>query len=471
MSQSRPDASFNALLSATEFRAPDVERAVVGAMILSRRAAEQCAALAATAFTDARYRDIWGEARKLFAETGSVDLPTLGLRLMQAGKRDLMLLAAECQREVVTDANVPQHCRALTDLLQRRSLMETIARTAADALNPLTTNADLCERLSEATYQTQADHGERDEIEDRSAVLVELLRQTLEPDTRPVLRTGIAKLDREIGGLRGGELIVIGGRPGSAKTGLGLTFAQNLGLRGKVQHEPDVPGVIFSLEMTRAQIWNRHIAWLTGLDVARFERPDPAWTSADAQKIAEAYDLTQRSGLYIDTWAGYSVDTLIPRMRRLRDKGMMWFVVDYSAKLKVDKGRSREEEIGKIACELKRTAKLLDVPIVMLHQLNRNSEEKSRIGDLYRPRASDLRDSGQVEQEADIILLTHRPSRYGFTHFDAEEREPTDGMGEIIIEKVRNGPTGIARLAFVERCTRWEMPTDIDRDFSHANPF
>ncbi len=266
------------------------------------------------------------------------------------------------------------------------------------------------------------------------------------------LPTGFAKLDEMTAGLKGGELIIVAGRPGMGKTALALNVALH------ACQERKVPVAVFSLEMRKEELARRLLSSEARVEGGRvrtgmLSRDD--WT-----RLATAAGPLAELPLFIDDTAGLSIMQLRGKARRIRaEHGLGLIVVDYlqlmSAGHRTD---SREQEISEISRSLKGLSKELDVPVMALSQLNRGVE--TRPGKDKRPQLADLRESGAIEQDADVIMFVYRPEVYA----KDEERAPLRGLAEIIVGKQRSGPTGIVKCRFFHEFTRFENLADGEFD-------
>ena len=268
------------------------------------------------------------------------------------------------------------------------------------------------------------------------------------------ISTGFHELDRMTNGLHGGEMVVIAARPSMGKTALAMNIAEHVAISSKL------PVAVFSLEMSSQQLVQRLLCSRARVNLQKVregflaERDFPSLTQA-ASKLAEAE-------IYIDDSAGLSILELRAKARRLKAKNNIeLIVVDYLQLLKSTTRRAqdnRQLEISEISAGIKALAKELKVPIIVLAQLNRQPEARSG----GKPRLSDLRESGSIEQDADLVGLLVRPEVY---EEDEEARAEKAGEAELIIAKQRNGPVGEVPLTFLKEFTRFE-----DRARSVAEP-
>jgi replicative DNA helicase len=263
------------------------------------------------------------------------------------------------------------------------------------------------------------------------------------------LSTGFIKFDEMTGGLRGGELIIIAGRPAMGKTALAL----NIGLHVATNKRQPKAVAIFSLEMEKNALLTRLICSLARMDQKRFrighmEREERARLGMAAQDLYEA-------PLFIDDTSATSMLDLNAKLRKLRNKADLGLViVDYLQLMPapvLGRNSNRVQEVGALSRGLKLLSKDLNIPFLVLSQLSRAPEQ--RIGD-HRPQLSDLRESGSIEQDADMVAFIFRPEVYN------KEREDLKGRAELILAKQRNGPTGTIPLVFLNSYTKFENPAD-----------
>jgi len=251
--------------------------------------------------------------------------------------------------------------------------------------------------------------------------------------------TGFSRLDELTAGLQRSDLIIVAGRPSMGKT----AFALSLALRSGVKS--GVPTAIFSLEMSKEQLMMRMLSSWAKVEYKRLRRyflDDDDW-----RRLSDAADDLSPAPVYIDDTPALSVMDLRARCRRLKaDKDVGLVVVDYLQLMRPSRHiESREQEISDISRNLKALAKELDIPVVALSQLNRRVEERKD----KRPMLADLRESGAIEQDADLIMFLYREEVY-------DKDTPKQGLAEVIIGKQRNGPTGLVELAFVGKYTAFE---------------
>jgi replicative DNA helicase len=273
------------------------------------------------------------------------------------------------------------------------------------------------------------------------------------------LATDFTEFDRMTSGLQKGELIIIAARPSMGKTALAINIAQN----AAVNHNAIV--AVFSLEMSKESLLRRMLASQAWVDQRKLQTGFLG--REDHEKLQSALGQLVESRMFIDDTAGISLAEMRAKVRRLRQNagGLDLVVVDYlqlmSATLPSAGGKryeNRTQEVSAISRGLKALSKELNVPVVALSQLSRASERR---GDDKRPMLSDLRESGSIEQDADVVAFIHRESYY---NRDEEMSESDRAKSEILISKQRNGPTGVVHLNFVSRFTRFDNPDSTHGD-------
>jgi replicative DNA helicase len=392
---------------------------------------------------------------------------------------------ARVAAEATTVINAEDYGRTIYDLATRRALIiigEEMVNVAYDApvdLPPSEQIEDAERRLYEIAETGRYDGGFRS-FATALTTAVDMAAKAYQRDGKlSGLATGLHDMDRMMGGLQSSDLVILAGRPGMGKTALATNLAYNIAKAWRGEVRPDgrtesVNGGIvgfFSLEMSSEQLATRIIAEQSGIPSFKIRRGeiDPS----DFDKIAEIAREMETIPLYIDETGGISIAQLTARARRLkRQKGLDMLVVDYIQLLSGSSNRAaqgRVQEITEITTGLKALAKELNVPIVALSQLSRQVESR----DDKRPQLSDLRESGSIEQDADVVLFVFREEYYlknkeprpgTEEHFKWQaEMDAVMGKAEVIIGKQRHGPTGTIQLHFEANVTRFGDLADADK--------
>ncbi|WP_460030505.1 replicative DNA helicase [Megalodesulfovibrio paquesii] len=362
---------------------------------------------------------------------------------------------AELIESVVGAANAHYHSTIVRDKALQRQLIEAGSRIVAESFEPRPEINELLEFAEKAVF----DISQR-QVGSSITPANELVRQVFDELTARFenkqsvtgVPTGYHKLNELTAGLQPTDLIIIAGRPAMGKT----AFALNVCMRAAIQG--GVPTVIFSLEMGKEQLMQRMLCAWGKVDLAKMRRGNI--NDEDWSKLHTAADHFSRASLFIDDTPALSVTELRGRCRRLkREKNLGLVVVDYLQLMRASRRiDSREQEISEISRSLKALAKELHVPVVALSQLNRKLEER---GD-KRPLLSDLRESGAIEQDADVIIFLYRDEVY-----NKKEDNPKRGVAEVIIGKQRNGPLGTVELAYVGSYTAFE---ELEERYSGYEP-
>ena len=383
---------------------------------------------------------------------------------------------ARLAAEATTIINANDYGRSIHDLAVRRELIqigEDVVNVAYDA--PVDSSPREQIEEAERRLYAVAEGGRYDggfqRFSDALKTAVDMAAKAYERDGNlSGVATGLTDLDRYMGGLQASDLIIVAGRPGMGKTALATNIAFNIAKAYRGEQRPDgsmetVDGGIvgfFSLEMSAEQLATRIIAEQSGVPSNKIRRGDI--TENDFQHVAEAVRQMQAIPLYIDQTGGVSIAQLTARARRLkRQRGLDLLVVDYIQLLSGSKSRSdsRVQEVTEITTGMKALAKELNVPIVALSQLSRQVEQR----DDKRPQLSDLRESGSIEQDADVVMFVYREEYYlknreprpGTEEHVTwmNEMERSHGRAEVIIGKQRHGPTGMVELQFEAELTRF----------------
>ena len=267
------------------------------------------------------------------------------------------------------------------------------------------------------------------------------------------IASGFDRLDSITSGFQKSDLIIIAGRPGMGKTALALNIAEHAAIQGKCRV------AIFSMEMSAVSLATRSLSSLSSIDSARVRdgnlgegnQGDVNW-----RRLGHAFDMLNEAEIYIDDTSGISPIDISARARRMAREtgGLDLVIVDYLQLLQMEsKENNRVTEVANITRELKFLAKDLEIPVIVLSQLSRAVEGRTN----RRPVMADLRESGAIEQDADLILFIYRDDEYNRDSKDA-------GIAEIIISKHRNGETGKVKLMFMKECTRFENLSSADYD-------
>lgn len=397
------------------------------------------------------HRYIFSSFRDLFQRSIPVDLISTAEELKSQSKLEESggaVYLAELARSIASAANAEYYAGIVRDRAMSRNLITSCADIIASTYEP---GQDVRMLLNEAEQNIFA-------ISQRSAGRPyldagELTRKLFEDLTARMGRqelvtgvpTGYSRLDYMTAGLQPSDLIILAARPSMGKTAFALNIAMRAAILGNV-------GVmIYSLEMSMQQLIMRMLCAWGKVDVSRMRRSN--LNDDDWQGLYQAGDVFSKAPIFIDDTPSLSTLEMRARTRRLKaEKNIGLVVVDYLQLMRSSRRTdSRELEISDISRNLKAMAKELNIPVIALSQLNRKIEE--RTGDKKRPMLSDLRESGAIEQDADVIMFIYREAAY----MKPEDRPPTD-KAEIIIGKQRNGPVGTVELTYAPAFTAFEDP-------------
>ena len=444
--------------SSTEGRVPpqavDVEMAVLGAMMLDKGAiAKAIEILDETSFYKPAHQRIFAAMIGLFEKSEPVDLITLVEELRRRAELDKVggeYYLTELTTKVTTAANVEYHAHIVLEKALMRQLISSSSEVVGRAFSETEDALDLLDEAEQKIFQISEQRMKKSFVSMSTAVhqTMEMLESIHGKHSGVTgVPSAFTELDNITGGFQRSDLIIVAGRPSQGKTALVLSIARN----AAILH--DVPVGFFSLEMSSQQLVLRLICAEARVDahmVRTGRLPEDEW-----RKLSTSVGKLHKAKIFIDDTPALTVLEIRAKARRLRaEHNIGLIVVDYLQLMQGPKNvQSREQEISTISRSLKALAKELNIPVLALSQLNRAVELR---GD-KRPVLADLRESGAIEQDADVVLFVHRPEMFGIA--TDENNEPTEGMAEIIVGKQRNGPTGSVRLAFVKTYARFENLT------------
>ncbi|MAR92531.1 MAG: replicative DNA helicase [Pseudomonadota bacterium] len=426
----------------------EAEQSVIGGLMLENRAFDDVSEVVSEVdFYRRDHRLIYRAIAQLSELGKPFDVVTLGESLDNAGSLEDcggMAYLAHLAKNTPSASNI----KAYADIVRERSVLRqmiTISSEIAEAaFRPDGRSSlellDEAERKVFGIAEQGAKQGGPQPIKEVLKATVERIDELFKSDEKLTgIPTGFADLDEKTSGLQKGSLVIVAARPSMGKTSFSMNMAENALIRtGK-------PVLVFSMEMPADQIVMRMLASLGRIDMSRVN--SGKLEEDDWPRFSSAVSLLSEQKLFIDDSPGLSPTELRARARRVaRDQGELGLIlVDYLQLMQVPGSENRVNEISEISRSLKGLAKEMDCPVMALSQLNRSLEQRPN----KRPVMSDLRESGAIEQDADIIMFIYRDEVY---NEDSEDR----GTAEIIIGKQRNGPIGTVRLAFLGRYTRFE---------------
>lgn len=429
-------------------QAIDLEEAVLGAMMIDRKGVDEVIdILHPDVFYKDAHRYIFDAIIQLFTETQPIDLLTVSAQLKKNGKLDLVggdFYLIQLTQKITSSAHIEYHSRIILQKFIQRSLIKVSSEIIEDSYDETTDVFDLLDKAESKLYEITQGNIKRSSETAQSLVIQakKRIEEIANKEGLSGIPTGFHKLDQVTSGWQPSDLIIIAARPGMGKTAFVLSMARNMAIQF---HQPVA---IFSLEMSSVQLITRLISSETGLSSEKL-RTGKLEKHEWEQLSVKVKDL-EKAPLFIDDTPSLSIFDLRAKARRLSSQhGVRLIIVDYLQLMTAGNsskgGGNREQEISTISRNLKALAKELQVPVIALSQLSRAVETR---GSSKRPLLSDLRESGAIEQDADIVSFIYRPEYYKIDEWDDEEQSPTQGQAEFIIAKHRNGSLENIRLKF-----------------------
>ena len=407
--------------------------------------------LRAADFYKEAHRKIFSACIDLFERNEPVDLVTLANELMRRKQLEEVGGASALSSlvdAVPTAANIAYHARIVKDKALLYALIQKATAVVSRAYADKDDVDEVLDWAEQQIFEISQDKISRSFVPVKSVLkgtfqLIEKLYDRKSHVTG--VPTGFKKFDEMTAGLQPSELIVVAGRPSMGKTSFCLNVAQHAAI-----HE-QTPVAIFSLEMSKEQLVQRMLCSVASVDSHKLRTG--YLSDADWPKLTTGAGRLSEAPIFIDDTPGISLLEMRAKARRLMAEQQLGLVIIDYLQLISGRGRaeSRQQEISEISRSLKAMAKDLNVPVVALSQLSRAVEARQP----PRPLLSDLRESGAIEQDADVVIFLYRPAFYR-TRKDKELEEPEDNTTEVIIGKQRNGPTGTVNLAFLREYTRFE---------------
>ncbi len=408
----------------------EAERSVLGSMFLDSRAVYAAIErLHADDFYARRHQQIFEAMCELCEAGAPIDTVTVVDRLERKGQlngTEDTIYIAELAGSVPSASNVGYYI----DIVEQKAVLRALIAAGQTIIHDATGSeeevADIVNRAGDLIYKIAVKR-ERDTLTHIKKALLEgyaSISESLNSKTGIIgVPTGFKQLDKMLSGLQKSQLIVVAGRPGMGKTSFAVNIAQHAAV------ELDVPVAIFSLEMSREQLALRMLCSEALVDSQKTRIG--GLTADDFDRLADAVDVLAKAPIYIDDSPTVTVMEMLAKTRRLKkEKGLGLVVIDYLQLMSgKDRRENRQQEISGITRSLKIMAKEVGVPVILLSQLSRASEKR----DSKRPLLSDLRESGSIEQDADVVIFLHRENYYN---------KEADNVSQIIVAKQRSGPTG-----------------------------
>ncbi len=441
-------------------QALDLEEAVLGAMMTDKKGIDEVIdILHPDAFYDRRHQEIYAAIYALFQNSEPIDLLTVSNQLRKEGKLEIAggdFYIIGLTQKVASSAHIEFHSRIILEKFIQRKLISISSEIIESAYDETTDVFDLLDDAEGKLFEVTQGNLKKGAENAQSLVqqAINKIQEISNKEGMSGLATGFTKLDALTSGWQPTDLIIIAARPGMGKTAFVISMAKNMAI--DFNHAV----ALFSLEMSSVQLITRMISSETGLTSEKLRKGNlepHEWEQLNV-KVKKLSD----APIFIDDTPALSIFDLRAKARRLVSQhGVKILIIDYLQLMTAGgAGGNREQEISMISRNLKALAKELDVPVIALSQLSRSVETR---GGSKRPLLSDLRESGAIEQDADIVSFIFRPEYYGMTEWDDDDHSPCEGQGEFIVAKHRNGGLDNIRLKFTGHLAKF---SDLEEGFS-----
>ncbi|MBA3899363.1 MAG: replicative DNA helicase [Bacteroidetes bacterium] len=435
-------------------QAIDLEEAVLGAMMLEKDAVNDVIDILQTEsfYKDANQK-IFSVIKELFGRSEPIDILTVTAELRKRAELEIVggaYYISKLTERVASSANIEFHARIISQKYIQRELIKVSSEIIKSAYDETSDVFDIMDKAEQALFEV-AQGNIRKDFSDMTSLMRETIQQIeiarTKSDGLSGVPTGFTDLDRVTSGFQPSDLIIVAARPGMGKTAFVLSLARNTA----VDHSR--PVAVFSLEMSAIQLVSRLISSeseLSGEKLRKGNLENHEWEQLNSKIVNLA-----KAPIFIDDTPALSIFELRAKCRRLKAQhDIQMVIIDYLQLMTAGgdgKGGNREQEISTISRNLKVIAKELKVPVIALSQLSRAVE--TRGGD-KKPQLSDLRESGAIEQDADMVMFIYRPEYYGFTE-DPETGANLAGTGQIIIAKNRHGSLETITLRFIAKLAKF----------------
>src|SRR6056297_739807 len=447
-------------------QAVDLEEVVIGAMMIDKKGVDEVIdILHPDVFYKDAHRFIYEAIFILFEESQPVDLLTVSSQLRKDQKLEKVggdFYLVQLTQKVSSSAHIEFHARIILQKYIQRSLIKISNEIIEESYDETTDVFDLLDTAESKLYEVTQGNIKRSS-ETAQDLVMQAKKKIEEISNKSGLSgipSGFEKLDKLTSGWQPSDLVIVAARPGMGKTALTLSMARNISVG------QNIPVAFFSLEMSSVQLITRLISSETGLSSEKLRTGN--LEKHEWEQLNVKVKGLEKAPLFIDDTPSLSIFDLRAKARRLASQhGIKLIVIDYLQLMTAggsQKGGNREQEISTISRNLKALAKELNVPVIALSQLSRAVETR---GGSKRPLLSDLRESGAIEQDADIVSFIYRPEYYKIEEWDDEERTPTDGQGEFIVAKHRNGGLENIRLKFVGHLGKFDNLEEFDSPFEY----
>ena len=453
--QKRPAQVINLEKGKIPPQATDLEEVVLGAMMIDKKGVDEVIdILNPDVFYKEAHQHIFEAINTLFVESQPVDLLTVSQQLKKMQKLELAggeFYLIQLTQKVSSSAHIEFHARIILQKYIQRSLIKISNEIIEDSYDVTTDVFDLLDSAESKLYDITQGNIKRSSETAQDLVIQakKKIEEIANKEGLSGIPSGFTELDKLTSGWQPSDLIIIAARPGMGKTALTLSMARNMA----VDH--NIPVAFFSCEMSSVQLITRLISSETGLSSEKLRTGN--LEKHEWEQLNVKVKGLEKAPLFIDDTPSLSIFDLRAKARRLASQqGVKMIMIDYLQLMTAGGGKNggnREQEISTISRNLKALAKELNVPVIALSQLSRAVETR---GGSKRPLLSDLRESGAIEQDADIVSFIYRPEYYKIDEWDDDEHTPTAGQGEFIVAKHRNGGLDEIRLKFVGHLGKFE---------------
>jgi len=443
-------------------QAVDLEEVVLGAMMIDKKGVDDVIdILHADVFYKPAHQHIYTAIFRLFENSEPIDILTVTNQLRKDEKLDIVggdFYIVSLTQKVSSAAHIEFHARIILQKYIQRRLITISSEIINNAYDETVDVFDLLDNAETKLFDiTQGNLKKSSEAaENLVSQALKKIEEISNQEGMSGVASGFSKLDDLTSGWQPSDLVIIAARPGMGKTAFVMSMAKNMAI------DFDMPVAIFSLEMSSVQLITRMISSETGISSEKLRKGNLETYEWEALNV-KVKNLA-KAPIFIDDTPSLSVFDLRAKARRLVSQhGVRVVVIDYLQLMTAGNNKSsgnREQEISTISRNLKALAKELEVPVIALSQLSRAVETR---GGSKRPLLSDLRESGAIEQDADIVSFIYRPEYYGLTEWDDEERTPCEGQAEFIVAKHRNGGLDNIKMKFIGRLAKF---TDLEEGFA-----
>ena len=449
-------------------QALDLEEVVLGAMMIDKKGVDAVIdILHPNAFYKEAHQFVFEAIVKLFENTEPIDLLTVSSKLKSEGRLDKVggdYYLVQLTQKVSSSAHIEYHARIILQKFIQRSLIKISTEIIEDSYDETQDVFDLLDTAESKLYDVTQGNIKKS-TETAQSLVIQAKKKIEEISNKDGLSgvpSGFSDVDKLTSGWQPSDLVIIAARPGMGKTALTLSMARNMAVA------KNIPVAFFSLEMSSIQLITRLISSETGLSSEKLRTGN--LEKFEWEQLNVKVSSLENAPLYIDDTPSLSIFDLRAKARRLSSQyGIKLIVIDYLQLMTAggsNKNGNREQEISTISRNLKALAKELNVPVIALSQLSRAVETR---GGSKRPILSDLRESGAIEQDADIVSFIYRPEYYKIDEWDDEERTPSTGQAEFIVAKHRNGGLSNIRLKFISNLGKFENIDSFDSPFEYQS--